>query len=75
MAALYNLACAYIALGQMEAAFASLEGAIESGFSDFDTLRNDPDLVALKGPALERLISKEKNNIFAKLNLFSKRKQ
>ena len=57
MAALYNLACAYSALGQREAALAALEGAFEAGFEDYKTCRSDPDLSILQGPGLEKLIS------------------
>ena len=57
MAALYNLACAYAALNQSEAALASLEGAFEIGFQDYETCRTDPDLKILQGRKLESLIA------------------
>lgn len=75
IAALYNLACAYCALGQRDAALASLEGAIETGFKDFDALRSDPDLAPLRGPGLEILLAKAKGQGFlSSLNPFQKKK-
>ena len=59
MAALYNLACAYAALGQKEAALASLEGAFEIGFQDYNACRTDPDLRILQGTSLDALIDKQ----------------
>ncbi len=59
MAALYNLACAYAALGQKEAALARLEGAFEIGFQDYDACRSDPDLKILRGAQLNALIDRQ----------------
>ena len=59
MAALYNLACAYAALGQKEAALASLEGAFEIGFQDYDSCRTDPDLKIIQGSQLNALIDNQ----------------
>lgn len=74
MAALYNLACAYTALGKKEAALASLEGAIATGFDNWEVLRSDDDLRPLQGPELERLIKRDRGPSFlARLNPFGKR--
>ena len=59
MAALYNLACAYAALGQKDAALASLEGAFEIGFQDYNACRTDPDLNILQGAPMDALIDKQ----------------
>lgn len=62
MAALYNLACAYTAMHRTDAALASLEGAFEAGFQDYNTCREDPDLKLLQGPQLEALIQKSQTS-------------
>ncbi len=52
----YNLACTQAQRGQTEAAFKSLERAIERGFRDAAHVRADPDLVSLRAdPRFERL--------------------
>lgn len=57
-ACLYNMACCYCGLGKRPAALACLEGIIEQGFNDYETIRNDPDLQSLRGPELEALLLK-----------------
>lgn len=57
-AALYNMACAYAALRQMESALTCLEGAFEAGLSDYAAVRSDPDLDAVRGAELDKLLSK-----------------
>lgn len=57
-AALYNMACAYAALRQRDSALACLEGAFEAGLSDFAAVRSDPDLDAVRGPEMDKLLSK-----------------
>ena len=48
-AALYNMACAYVALGELEPALTCLEGAVEGGGRDIAaSARADPDLAALR---------------------------
>ena len=48
-AALYNMACAYVALGELEPALTCLEGAVEGGGSEVaEAARADPDLSALR---------------------------
>jgi tetratricopeptide (TPR) repeat protein len=44
----YNLACSYAVLGMIDAAFASLQRALELGYRHFDHLRRDPDLKSLR---------------------------
>ncbi|EIE23963.1 hypothetical protein COCSUDRAFT_62492 [Coccomyxa subellipsoidea C-169] len=65
-AALYNMACAYAALRQRDSALACLEGAFEAGLSDFAAVRSDPDLSAVRGQDLDKLLSKY-DNLLAKL--------
>lgn len=57
-AALYNMACAYAALRQLESALTCLEGAFEAGLSDYAAVRTDADLDAVRGPELDKLMSK-----------------
>ncbi len=40
----YNLACAYSLKGESELALEHLETALDSGFRDFDHIKDDPDL-------------------------------
>lgn len=40
----YNMACAYAIKGDKEKALDHLETAIESGFRDFDHMKDDPDM-------------------------------
>ena len=58
LAALYNMACAYAALSQRDSALACLEGAFEAGMSDFAAVRSDSDLATVRGPELDKLLSK-----------------
>ncbi|UCD76393.1 MAG: PDZ domain-containing protein [Phycisphaerales bacterium] len=46
---LYNLACARSRMGQVDDAASALLRALRAGFDDFDTMRDDPDLAALRG--------------------------
>jgi len=60
--ALYNLACSYCRIGELDQAALRLEEAYKAGMSDPELLRSDPDLEALresrKGRALiDRLAS------------------
>ena len=41
---LYNLACSYSVVGQMNAAIKTIQKAIESGYDDFEHLERDQDL-------------------------------
>ena len=52
----YNLACSQSLLGQTEAALDSLETAVRLGFDDLSLLREDPDLLALRGRARYRAL-------------------
>lgn len=56
-AALYNMACAYVQLGQRAAAITCLEAVLENGFEDFSTMRTDPDLKPL-GKDLQDLLGR-----------------
>lgn len=57
-AALYNMACAYSQLKETQSAVTCIQGALENGFDDFQTLRKDPDLANIQGGALEEVIGK-----------------
>ncbi|KAK9918691.1 hypothetical protein WJX75_006025 [Coccomyxa subellipsoidea] len=58
-AALYNIACCQSRLGQVEAGLMSLAGALGAGYEDYQQLREDPDLEAVRGDKrFEVLISK-----------------
>lgn len=45
---LYNLACSYSLVGDIEKAFVTIKKAIEYGYDDFDHLVKDDDLVNLR---------------------------
>ncbi len=49
---LYNLACSYALVGQLEAAVSALNRAIDGGYDDFKWLMKDPDLKKLRSSAL-----------------------
>jgi Flp pilus assembly protein TadD len=46
--AYYNLACSYSLLGALDDAFASLDQAIDLGYSDYHEMERDPDLAAVR---------------------------
>ncbi len=46
---LYNLACSYSLLNQINEAYRSVKKAINCGYSDFDHLERDQDLLNLRG--------------------------
>merc|ERR1712182_151965 len=46
--AAYNVACAYAALGQIEAGLEVLEDCLESGYDDYSNVRKDPNLARLR---------------------------
>lgn len=73
-AALYNMACAYVAMGQNTPALTCIDGLLDSGFDDFQTLRTDPDMAALRGPELDALVGKY-DNLLAKVGLGKKDKK
>jgi ketosteroid isomerase-like protein/tetratricopeptide (TPR) repeat protein len=47
-AGLYNMACAHSLAGRKDEAVASLEKALQAGFSQEETARTDPDLAAIR---------------------------
>ena len=47
----YNIACCYAVTGQMDEAFAALDGAIDVGLEDADQVIHDPDLRSLRSDA------------------------
>jgi hypothetical protein len=56
-AALYNMACCYAKLGEVDSGMAVLRGLLENGFEDLDTLRNDEDVEGLRSsPEFEQLL-------------------
>jgi tetratricopeptide (TPR) repeat protein len=55
---LYNVACVYAILGEVEPAVECLEKAVHFGFGLGDWVRNDPDLRALHGhPRFEAILA------------------
>ncbi len=56
----YNLACSLTLTGRKKEAIATLEKAIELGYSDFDHLRKDSDLKELRSdPRFKLLMTKK----------------
>ena len=47
-AALYNMMCCHSKLGEVDSAIICLEALLESGFENYEALRNDVDLQALR---------------------------
>lgn len=53
----YNLACSYSLLQKTEESAQALRRAIEMGYTDFEHLRKDPDLINLKrSPAYRQVL-------------------
>ena len=58
-AALYNMACCYAQLEEVDSGLSVLQGLLENGFDDYDTLRTDEDIAPLRAEAdFEALLSK-----------------
>ncbi|KAI7841388.1 hypothetical protein COHA_005006 [Chlorella ohadii] len=57
-AALYNMACCWAAMGQRQSALTVLEALLENNFEDYASIRSDPDLAPVRGPELDKLLSK-----------------
>lgn len=54
---MYNMACCYAKLDEVDSGLTCLEGLLETGFEDYDTIRTDPDLAGLRGtPDFEALV-------------------
>lgn len=45
---LYNLACSYSLVGDLEKSFEAIKASVEKGYEDFQYLENDDDLVNLR---------------------------
>mmetsp|Transcript_33832 Transcript_33832/g.80304 ORF Transcript_33832/g.80304 Transcript_33832/m.80304 type:complete len:221 (-) Transcript_33832:158-820(-) len=73
-AALFNMACAYVQLGKKESALTCIEGILENGFDDFETLRQDEDLSPLRGQELENLLSKYEKPLDKVFQVFGRKK-
>ncbi|KAL6779393.1 hypothetical protein ACKKBG_A12160 [Auxenochlorella protothecoides x Auxenochlorella symbiontica] len=59
IAALYNIACCQGQLGNIQNGMIALAGALESGYAEFDQMRNDPDLAPLReSPKFEGLLQR-----------------
>ena len=57
----YNLACSYALTGHKDEAFQSLERAIELGYNEFDWMKRDKDLEALRDdPRFDVLLTRQK---------------
>jgi len=51
----YNLACAYALAGDRSAALSALRDAVRAGFPDGQHIREDEDLISIRGSELESL--------------------
>ncbi|MHB8123964.1 MAG: tetratricopeptide repeat protein [Desulfuromonadaceae bacterium] len=57
----YNCVAFYSIQGQMDLALDALNKALELGFNDYDSLRNDQDLISLrKHPEYKKILEKHK---------------
>jgi TolB-like protein/Flp pilus assembly protein TadD len=45
---LYNAACMYVSIGEPDRALDALRQAVESGYTNFGWMQNDPDLIPLR---------------------------
>lgn len=58
---LYNLACSYSLVNDVEKSFEAIKAAIKKGYSDIDYLEQDSDLANLKNfPLFEDFLAKMK---------------
>jgi tetratricopeptide (TPR) repeat protein len=63
--AAYNVACAYTALGQIEAGLEALEDCLDAGYDDYSNVRKDPNLARLReGEEFKELINRYDEPIF-----------
>ncbi|KAK3252303.1 hypothetical protein CYMTET_38391 [Cymbomonas tetramitiformis] len=67
-AALYNLACCYSQMGSMDQALEAVDSCLENGFSDFDSLKQDPDLEAVRKDVRFNAILLKYNNLLSNLS-------
>jgi len=64
---LYNLACSYSLLGDMNQSFKCIKDAIENGYDDFEHLLEDEDLVNLRRDTrFKKYFSRVKSKIHGK---------
>jgi len=57
----YNLACLYSLKGDVDFGLDELDAALTNGFSDYESLRRDPDLNSLrKHPEFKKVLEKHK---------------
>ncbi len=55
---LYNLACSYSLVGDIDQALWTLSGAIQAGYRDFNYLARDPDLInARRDPRFQQFLA------------------
>ena len=73
-AALYNMACCYARLKEVESGLLCLKGLLESGFVDYDTLRTDQDLEGLRASSEFEAVLGKYDTIASKLLGRKKRK-
>ncbi len=53
----YNLACSLALVGQTEEGFEVLKQSIEMGYTDFDWMKEDPDLKSIRSlPVFQELV-------------------
>jgi hypothetical protein len=65
---MYNLACAYSLLKQYDNAATALLSAFKAGFSDFEHLRNDPDMQGLREHPTYKKILEEADKVSARVS-------
>jgi len=73
-AALYNMACCYVKMGQPDTAVDALGSSFEAGFDQFDELLQDPDLASIKDNMKLKALILANNNPLAKMGRENKKK-
>jgi len=64
---LYNAACAYSMLGELDRAADYLYQSVEAGFTDFDHMTRDPDLDPIRSHAVYERIIEIRNEAYARV--------
>ena len=66
----YNIACCYALLGETELAFSTLEQELLDGYTHFNHIRRDVDVISLRGERLDSLLTKYENLVKARTQTF-----
>lgn len=67
----YNVACCYSKLNQVQAGLSALEDAMQAGYEDFKTIRNDPDLANIRASEEFESLMKKYDESFINENAIS----